>query len=122
MDRKALLVSSVTGAVAQALLAVAGVFAPWVADNLYALGGACLAAAAGVIYARRAALRDRLLAGGALAGLLSAEAGIVLAVLLSAVPWNLILIGGLAGAVLGAAGAGGRRLLSDRTRKAPAKP
>ncbi|HTI67799.1 MAG TPA: hypothetical protein VL460_09685 [Caulobacteraceae bacterium] len=113
MDRKALQVAAVTGAVAQVLLVLAGHFVVFIADNLFALGGLAIAAAAGVIYARRAAPGPILL-GGAVAGGLGAAVGIALSALLGDVPWSLILLGGLAGAVAGAAGAGVRRALSQR--------
>ncbi len=118
MDRKALLIASVTGTIAQVAMVVAGHFVPWIADNLFALGGVALSAAAGVIYARKTA-GGAVLLGGAAAGAICAVIGIVVSALLGDVPWMLVLIGGAASAVGGLAGAWGQRLVSGRIAHRP---
>jgi hypothetical protein len=122
MDRKALLVATVTGTIAQVLLVVSGHFVPWIADNLFALGGVALSVAAGVIYARRTA-EAGVLVGGALAGGLCAVIGIAVSTLLGDVPWTLLAVGGLASAIGGAGGAAVQRVVSRRAAgRTSAKP
>jgi hypothetical protein len=123
MDRKALLTAAVAGTVAQVLLVVVGHFVSFVADNLFALGGVAISVAAGVIYARRADPAGPVLLGGAVAGGLCAVIGIAVSAALGDVPWLVLLVGGLASAAGGAAGAGiARAVLRGRADSAPPKP
>src|SRR5690554_6107439 len=110
MDRKALLIAAGTGAVAQVVLVVLGHFVAAVADNLFAVGGLAICAAAGVIYARRTG-EPYVMAGGAAAGAACAAVGIALSVLLGDVPPVILAIGVLAGAAAGLIGAAAERAL-----------
>jgi hypothetical protein len=103
MDRKALLIAVGAGAAAQLALVLLGHFIAFVADNLFALGGAAIALAAGAVYARKAAVADPR-PGAALAGAAGAVAAILVSTILGDVPWPMLLIGALAGAAFGLAG------------------
>ena len=118
MDRRALAIAAGIGAVAQLVLVGVGHFVPFVADNLFAVGGVALSAVAGAIYARRTAERP-VSAGGAAAGGLCAVVGIAVSAALGDVPWTLVVFGGLASAAGGLAGAVVERRVRGR---AAAKP
>jgi hypothetical protein len=114
MDRKAFLIAAGAGAAAQILLVLAGHFVVFIADNLFAVGGFVISAAAGVVYARRAGDPGLAVPGGAAAGAAAAAAGNIVAVLLGDVPLEWIAVGAVAGALAGAIGAAGWRLSASR--------
>lgn len=114
MDRKALLIAALTGLIAQLVMVVAGHFIPFVADNLFAVSGIVIAIAAGAIYVRKARPGSLPLMGGAAAGASGAFVGILASVLLGDVPAMILLVGTLASALAGSAGAAIARALKTR--------
>jgi hypothetical protein len=114
MDRKALLIAVVAGAALQLALVVVGHFVVFVADNLFAIGGTLISAAAGALYARRAPRGAAPLQGGMAAGVACAVIGIAVSVLLGDVPWIILVFGALAGLIAGAVGAAAARALAGR--------
>ncbi len=117
MDRNALVVAAGLGAAVQAGLVLLGHLVPFVADNLFAIGGAVIALLAGLVYARRSGGVARPMLGGGCAGLVSAVVGVLLAAALGDVPWIMLPFGALAGFVAGLLGASLAGLMS---RAAPA--
>lgn len=103
MDRRALLIATGAGAAAQLCLVIVGHFFVFVADNLFALGGAAISLGAGALYARRAADADPR-RGATAVGAASALVAIVVSASLGDVPWLMLLIGAVAGGLAGLAG------------------
>jgi hypothetical protein len=98
------LVAASAGAVLQVALVALGHFVPFVADNLFAIGGVAIAFAAGILYARRSGVGRRPVVGGGAAGALSALVGIVASAILGDVPWMLLPFGLVAAFVAGLLG------------------
>jgi len=115
MDRNTLLTAAGLGLALQLLLVITGHFVPVVADNLFALGGVAIAFAAGAVYGRRAA-GARPLLGGATAGVAGAFVGILVSVTLGDVPAVILLVGTIAGALAGLAGAAAGRTTAKRAQ------
>jgi hypothetical protein len=119
MDRTALLIAAAAGAAAQLLLVVVGHFVPFVADNLFALGGVAISLAAGALYALRAPADSRWGRAGAAVGAACALIGIAVSTALGDVPPVILLVGGLSGAVGGLIGAALARMALRRSRPGP---
>jgi len=114
MDRKALVIAALTGLVAQLVMVLLGHFIPFVADNLFAVAGVAIALGAGAVYVRKARPGSLPLMGGAAAGASGAFVGILVSVLLGDVPAMVLVLGTLASALAGSAGAAIARALKAR--------
>jgi hypothetical protein len=104
-DVKALQNATLLGTVLQLAMIVAGHFSPWVAMNVFMIGGMTISAIAGLLYARAAARGyPRGAAGGAIAGGLCAIIGIAASVALGDTPAMILAFGTLGSTIAGAMG------------------
>ncbi len=107
MNRTAITRATAIGALLQIVMVSAGHFLPALRDPGFAIGGMGFSAVAGWLFARAAPDRRwrPILAGGAIAGGVSAIFGIGVSVLLGDVPASLLVLGTAASVLTGALGA-----------------
>jgi hypothetical protein len=105
IDNSNLVRATMIGTVLQVAMVVAGHFVPFIAENVFAIGGTGISLIAGVIYAMgaRGGIAGGVV-GGALAGGICALLGIIVSVVLGDVPMMTLAIGTVASAVGGAIG------------------
>jgi hypothetical protein len=112
MNMRLIVIKIAAGAVVQIAMVVAGHFAPYIKDNLFAVGGMAISLIAGFAYARLAASGwGSSVGGGLLVGGVCALVGIALSVALGDVPAMILVMGTLGSAVTGAIGGAIGKLL-----------
>ncbi|HEY1707789.1 MAG TPA: hypothetical protein VGG10_05955 [Rhizomicrobium sp.] len=105
LDTKGLLTATAIGTVLQLAMIVAGHISPWVALNVFMLGGMTISALAGLVYARLTASNFASAAlGGAIAGAVCAVIGIAASVALGDTAAMILVMGTISSAVTGAIG------------------
>ena len=117
MDRAALVIAAGWGVIAQLLLAAAGHFIGFFAEELLFIAGVLIAVGTGAIYVRKAPTTTLPLMGGAAAAAVGAFAGALLSLLLGDVGAIMLLLGPLGAALAGSAGAAFARALRARRRR-----
>jgi general stress protein CsbA len=105
LDMKALQTAALTGTILQLIMIAAGHFSPWVAMNVFMIGGMAISAIAGFLYARSAARGYPGGAlGGAIAGGVCALIGIAASVALGDTAAIILAFGTVGSTVAGAMG------------------
>ena len=105
INSKALQRAAIVGTLLQLAMVISGHFVPFIAQNVFMLGGMAISALAGLLYAREAAAGYGSGAlGGAIAGAACAIIGIAVSVLLGDTQAMILAIGTVSSAVTGAIG------------------
>ena len=115
MDKRALIIASVAGTIAQLAMVISGHYDASIAA-LFAVGGMTISLAAGLLYglrARQTTLGDAAL-GGLVAGGICALIGIAVSYFLGDVTATILLFGTLSSAVAGAIGGPIGRVIATR--------
>ncbi len=103
-DGKALQTATIIGTVLQLAMVIGGQFIPFIALNVFMLGGMGISALAGLVYGRAASGFGGAALGGALAGGICALIGIAVSVVLGDTEAVILAFGTAGSAVTGALG------------------
>ena len=113
MNTRALIYAAGIGLVLQLVMVIGGHYAPFIKNNVFAIGGMLISLLAGLLYARRAAAGwGGALAGGLIAGGVCALIGIAVSVALGDVPAAVLGFGTAGSAVAGLVGGAVGKLIT----------